>query len=101
MITARVPPGGQAWGTERGATPDPHEGHEGGESCLHPCQRTDRQEGLGPHRVFLALRGLSLAAASGAFLSGVLASLRAKHGLQVLQVSVLRLADPVVEGHGA
>lgn len=101
MITARVPPGGQAWGTKRGATPDPHEGHEGGESCLHPCQRTDRQEGLGPHRVFLALRGLSLAAASGAFLSGVLASLCAEHGLQVLQVSVLRLADPVVEGHGA
>ena len=46
-ITARVPPGGQAGGTERGAAPDPHEGHEGGESCLHPCQRTDRQEGLG------------------------------------------------------
>lgn len=110
--TARIPPGGQARGTERGATPDTHEGHEGGERCLHPCQRTDRQEGLGclcrglqtrrmdsllgaeprdtwvqrfhrfvafrPHRVFLALRGLPLAAASGAFLSGALAALPAE-----------------------
>ena len=47
-----------------------------------------------PHWAFLALRGVSLTAASETFLSGALASLLAEHVLWGLQASVVEACGP-------